>query len=174
MKPHPLEISKYNSMLEQFRSESDRGAAVLAGSWVENIIGIYLEHKMVDQSASHELFSSNGPLATFSQRISIGSAFGLISKNTADTLNYIRKIRNHFAHYPLEASFDERPVSEWAQHLMKLLEEQLNSYTGMNSREGNKNETLKLKYSCRDVYLLSCGLFSTLSLSEMKDKKKGT
>ena len=172
MKPHSLEISEYNLMVEQFRSESDRGAAVLAGSWVENVLGTYLEHNMVDQSKTHELFSSNGPLATFSQRISIGKAFGILSKNTADTLNYIREIRNHFAHHPLDASFDKSPVSEWVQHLMMLLEEQLNSYRGRNSCEGSSNETLALKYSRRDVYLLSCGLFSTFSLSEMNDAKK--
>jgi len=159
-------------MVEQYRSESDRGAAVLAGSWVENVLGIYLEYSMVDQSSSHELFSSNGPLATFSQRISIGRAFGILSKNTADTLNYIRKIRNYFAHHPLDASFDESPVCEWVQHLMKLLEEQLNSYSSTNSFEDDNNETLKLKYSRRDVYLLSCALFSTFSLSEMNDAKK--
>lgn len=155
MKPKDLNLEDYNSMVEVFHSESDRGAAVLAGSYAENVLGKYLENKCKDNSKVEDLFWSNGPLSTFSQRILISEAFGFVSKNTADTLNYVRKIRNHFAHHPLEASFETSPIREWAEALRRLLE----------LREDQ--EEIRVEMTGRNVYLLCCGYFSASSHVQM-------
>ena len=155
MKPKDLKLINYNSMVEAFHSESDRGAAVLAGSYAENVLGKYLACNCTDRSKEDDLFGSNGPLSTFSQRILISEAFGLISKNTAETLNYIRKVRNHFAHHPLDASFESSPVREWIEVLRGLIE----------LREDQ--EEIRSEMTNRNVYLICCGYFSASIHVEM-------
>lgn len=158
MKPKDLKLINYNSMVEAFHSESDRGAAVLAGSYAENVLGKYLAYKCTDKSKEEDLFGSNGPLSTFSQRILISESFGLISKNTAETLNYIRKVRNHFAHHPLDASFGSSPVREWIEVLRGLIE----------LREDQ--EETRSEMTNRNVYLICCGFFSASTHVKMGDR----
>jgi DNA-binding MltR family transcriptional regulator len=97
-----------------FQEESDRGAAVLAGSYAENVLGLYLQTFMVDRSAKlvDRMFGSNGSLSTFSQRIDFAQAFGHLTAEDCADLHLVRKIRNHFAHHPKEASFSKAPVKD--------------------------------------------------------------
>ncbi|MGH8510875.1 MAG: hypothetical protein ACREU8_05700 [Gammaproteobacteria bacterium] len=60
----------------------------------------------MDPKVADDLFGAMGPLASFRQRIAVAYAFGFLSKEDYDNLNLVRRIRNHFAHHPLEASFD--------------------------------------------------------------------
>lgn len=144
MKPKDIQFDHHNDMAQRFHLESDRGAAVLAGSYVENVIGKFLGHKMKDKSVANELFDSNGPLSTFSQRILIAHAFGFLSSSTCASLNYIKKIRNHFAHHPFDASFDLSPVKDWGDELIKLVP----------LREGQ--EETRDEFTRRNAYLISC------------------
>jgi len=59
-----------------FLQETDRGAAVLAGSYAENLLGLYLQSFMVDKSVAEKMFGAHGSLATFSQRIDFAQGFG--------------------------------------------------------------------------------------------------
>jgi hypothetical protein len=45
MKPRQLKLEDYDLMVVLFHSESDRGAAVLAGYYVENVLGMYLRFR---------------------------------------------------------------------------------------------------------------------------------
>lgn len=117
MKPIDVDITDYHEMVEMFHSESDRGAVVLAGSYIENYLGIYLASKMTDKSLENEIFGANGPLSTFSQRIDFSQDFGLLTKEQCGELRLIKKIRNHFAHHPKSASFSDEKVKNWVASL---------------------------------------------------------
>lgn len=117
MKPIDVTPADYSQMLDLFKGETDRGAAVLAGSYVENFLGIFLQACMVDASLSDRIFGSSGSLSTFSQRVDFAQAFGFLPKPLCADLHLIRKIRNHFAHHPKEASFKSSPVREWVASL---------------------------------------------------------
>ncbi len=123
--PHELELAHWNVMMDSFDVESDRGGAVLAGSFTENYLGLYLEELLVNKRVSKDLFSSMGPLASFSQRISIAYGFGFITEEHYSDLQIVRRIRNHFAHHPLEASFASKEVVALADRLstVKVAEE---------------------------------------------------
>lgn len=107
----------YTDMFELFRGETDRGAAVLAGSYVENFLGLFLQACMADRSLSDRIFGTNGPLSTFSQRIDFAQAFGFLPQPLCVDLHLIRRIRNHFAHHPKSASFKAAPVRDWVASL---------------------------------------------------------
>jgi DNA-binding MltR family transcriptional regulator len=58
------------------------------------------------------LFSSdgNGPICTFSAKIKLSHALGIISSETKIQIDAVRFIRNHFAHHKDKSSFDDASV----------------------------------------------------------------
>ncbi|MCW8830681.1 MAG: MltR family transcriptional regulator [Gammaproteobacteria bacterium] len=117
MKPVELNINDYHDVIKTFHKETDRAAAVLAGSLIENFLASYLRSGMVDDKIVDELFVGFGPLADFKKRIETAYAFGFIEKQVHRDLTLIAKIRNHFAHHPLTTSFEMSPVSNWCLEL---------------------------------------------------------
>jgi DNA-binding MltR family transcriptional regulator len=99
-----------------------------------------------------------GPLSSFSQRIAIAYAFGLIPKQRYRDFELIRKIRNHFAHHPMDTTFATAEVQKLAAGLsmMDTASEQKESRPG---------------YRARIAYLLTCGI-SCGSLLDAMEKAK--
>jgi hypothetical protein len=147
--PPPLSAdpSALDSAIESLSQESDRGAAVLAGSMVENWLGLLLrDHcaRFVNKATSDELFGHSGPISTFSQRSLIAVAFGLISKRDFQELKRIRVIRNHFAHHPVGATFIDEKIRKDVEAL------RLFAFAVMN-------DELIRQGPGRMAYLVSCG-----------------
>jgi DNA-binding MltR family transcriptional regulator len=67
-----------------------------------------------------KLFDGTGSLATFSSRIDLALAIGLISEESHRALHLIRKIRNDFAHQYGERSFHDQDVSARCRELIPL------------------------------------------------------
>jgi hypothetical protein len=108
MKPTKVNILDYQKIVESYHGESDRAAALLAGSFVEHYLAEYLKTCcLVSDPDIDELFHGFGPMATFAQRISIAYAIGAIDTGMRDDLRAIKDIRNHFAHHPTEAKFTD-------------------------------------------------------------------
>lgn len=121
MKHIDLTILDYNRIVDSFHSESDRAAAVLAGSFLEHFLSKFLRSliiKEMPEKEINELFESAGPFSDFKQRYEVAYAFGLIPSDVRNDIKYIAKIRNHFAHHPLDAKFDSQPVSDFCAQLM--------------------------------------------------------
>ena len=155
MKPIDVTLTDYQLMVALFENESDRGAAVLAGSYVENHLGLYLRSKVIDPSVADRIFSSEGPLSTFSQRIDLAYAFGFISKEQWSDLHLIKKIRNYFAHHPKEASFDAKPVADWIGNLIAT-----------RIKATMPDGTKRILGDARFRYLTSAGMFVVLTTPE--------
>lgn len=80
-----------------------------------------LQTAMIDHPKIADLFDdSNGPLSTFAAQIRCAWAFGLIDDDLKNDLDYIRKIRNRFAHENERKWFSTSPVREWLQDLSAL------------------------------------------------------
>jgi len=120
---------------------SGRGAAVLTGSLIEHYLAKFIQHHMIEHDGLDILFKGFGPLSTFSNRIECAFAFGFITLQQKNTLNFIRKVRNHFAHTPSEANFDKQPVSDWCECIAKekILPsgaiENIKNYSNMSNRD---------------------------------------
>ncbi|MHB1312858.1 MAG: MltR family transcriptional regulator [Gemmatimonadaceae bacterium] len=81
-----------------FRTESDRACAVLARALLEEHLRVLIASVVVAGTDVRELFDGQAPLATFSARIRLAAALGLLSHDEAADLNAIREIGNDFAH----------------------------------------------------------------------------
>lgn len=112
-----LSLVNYNKVVESFHSETDRAAAVLAASFVECFLEKLLKWFMRDDSLTDDLFVGHGPLSTFSARSDCAFTFKIIDETLHRDLKFIRKIRNHFAHHPSDATFNESPVTDFCREL---------------------------------------------------------
>jgi DNA-binding MltR family transcriptional regulator len=99
-------------------AETDRGCALHAASYLDNELGVMLAAYFIDdKKAAAELLDGTGGLATFSARIAIAFALGLISNNARKDLTLIRKIRNDFGHNPQQIGFDYEPIANRCREL---------------------------------------------------------
>jgi DNA-binding MltR family transcriptional regulator len=99
-------LNQYRPLLDTFHAESDRGAILVASSILENALEQLFRSVLVDEVADAlKLFKAEGPLATFSARINMSRAFGLIPEVIARQLNLVRHIRNTCAHSPETVTF---------------------------------------------------------------------
>jgi DNA-binding MltR family transcriptional regulator len=115
------EIAKFDSesmdamaaFLAEFQNESDRAAAVLGRAYLDNRLGVLLREKFVGAPKFVEdLFHGQGGLSSFSAKISITYAIGLISKQAADDLHIVREIGNRFAHKLHGLSFETPGIAD--------------------------------------------------------------
>ena len=91
--------------------ESDRGCIVAAGqamnSYLEDILRFILARNThVKKEAVDPLFDALGPLASFSARIKLAYALGLLERKIYLDLNRVRKIRNISAHSIAGVNFE--------------------------------------------------------------------
>jgi hypothetical protein len=96
-----------------FRKESDRACAVLGRALLEDHVRRLLVAALVPATNLRDLFEGQAPLATFSSRIRLAEALGLLAHDEATDLNIIRDIGNDFAHgLDHSMSFDEQSIRE--------------------------------------------------------------
>lgn len=76
------------------------GRVIVRTTLMERVLEMLLEGKMVNlkNDVRDKLFTGYGPLASFSAKIDMTFALGLIGAEQRKTLNHVRHIRNAFAH----------------------------------------------------------------------------
>jgi hypothetical protein len=145
-KPQTVGLGDWNQMVGHFHGESDRGAAILAGSFAEHALGTFLIDRVANTGLAEKLFGPVGPLSSFSQRIAVAYAFGQITERQYKDFEAIRQARNHFAHHPLDASFASQEVKK---HVAKT-----SMYNDKEAMEQHKDGGRMH----RIAYLLTCGI----------------
>ena len=109
---------KAMSLLDSLSKESDRGLALLATAYIDKameelLVAFFLNDKKICKS----IFEGYSPLATFSSKIDISFLCGLIPVKAKQDLHLIRKIRNEFAHYPSEITFESAKIDKLCNQL---------------------------------------------------------
>ena len=84
--------SEYAEFSEHYEGESDRAVVLLASSYLDEILERLLSKRLVPCKRTRALFSGYAPLATFSARIDIAFAVGIIPDHLARDLHIIRKL----------------------------------------------------------------------------------
>jgi hypothetical protein len=103
-------LAFYDELDREMERASDRGAAIIAASGLELLLDRLLEASLVSGT-----FPSK-ELSTFSAKVWLCHALGLLSEDEARDLDLIRKIRNSFAH-DIDASLDTGPSSSRCREL---------------------------------------------------------
>jgi hypothetical protein len=105
----------YRLDLEQ---NANRADAITWACDIEQALQGLLRTAMIDDPEVSNLFDdSDGPLSSFAAQVKLAWATGLIDSELRRDLDYVRKIRNRFAHESEQKSFSTSPVREWFQQL---------------------------------------------------------
>jgi len=114
---------KENIDLEKFwvslKNESDRGVVLISFELIHNFLTNLFEKYLILNSELRKtiLESPLAPLNTFSNKSKMAYSLGLIDKKHYNNLEYLRKIRNKFAHRIFDASFDDAKIIGWCKKL---------------------------------------------------------
>ena len=115
-----LKIDLFSKFLNIFQNESDRGAAILAASMLDQKLKTILGEFLIDCKATKLLLEGfNAPIGSLSSRENLAFSLGLISEYEYNDCETIRKIRNEFAHkFDLEFAFSDKKVSSLCNNLI--------------------------------------------------------
>ncbi|MBK3735243.1 transcriptional regulator [Azospirillum brasilense] len=113
---HP-HLKSFSEFLVEFNKESDRGMALIATAFIDNILKETIASFLIEGAAGTSLLDGfNAPLGSFSTRIVAAEAMGLISEQEAKEANRLRKIRNIFAH-GVHVSFTDDNIRDMCANL---------------------------------------------------------
>lgn len=111
-------LERITSVTEEFKSSTDRATAIVAGAFLDDILGSVLQAFMlIDPGSDTALFANNGPLSTFSAKITLAYRLGIISEGERSDLETVRKIRNRFAHEVNLNSFSDQSTRDLCRNL---------------------------------------------------------
>ena len=128
------------------RHESDRGTIILAATVVDDALTAALKQKLahLERKEIGALFDiEGGLLATFSNRIKIAQAFGMIDRGTRQLLDLIRVMRNSAAHARQAINFDTK--------------EMRGALVSMMPNEVKIDAAEWPAHQARDIFCLLCG-----------------
>ena len=117
----PSEFIELSKFAKEFQAESDRGAALVAASLLDERLKDILQAFFADVPQSQELLEGfNAPLGTFSARINAAYSLGLLQENEYGECNIVRRIRNEFGHKWKDVSFDSPSIKKLCDSLPRL------------------------------------------------------
>jgi len=126
---------------QELSAESDRGCALVAAAYLDKELEVALRLFFVERIAD-AMFEFNGPAGTFSAKILLAHANGLIADEVRASLDLLRKIRNDFAHLEISVSFESESVRSRIGAIAQHLDEGPNSLS--NSRDVFIDAVVKL------------------------------
>ncbi|MGM4963865.1 MltR family transcriptional regulator [Tardiphaga sp. 1201_B9_N1_1] len=109
--PPPADVKL---IFDRLHTESDRSVALVGASLLETALERLIKHSLArsDPDLMNQLFQQRGPLADFYSKITVASAFGVISANLASDLGIVRNVRNVFAHATTNLSFSTPEITK--------------------------------------------------------------
>jgi len=92
--------------------ETDRGCALTAAAYLDEMLTSLLTEYFVDhRKIVEQFFAPAGPLSSFSAKIDMSFALGLLSADARSSLHVLRRIRNDFAHVAAGVTFRDDAVA---------------------------------------------------------------
>lgn len=125
---------EFDEAVNEFQTGSDRVAAIMGVTLIENLLLDAIESRLDDASDRSALFYESGaPFGTFKAKIVAAKALGIVNKEMAHDLDIIRDIRNQFAHSMLSLDFQN-------EHIARAMGKIKGVYKYTESSEPNHSE----------------------------------
>ena len=96
-------------IIEEICQRPMRSSIITAAALMDSMLEKVLDNYLVRDANREDIFSFQGCLCTFSAKINMAYALGLISKDLCDDMHLFRKMRNDCAH---EFILDEKITSK--------------------------------------------------------------
>jgi DNA-binding MltR family transcriptional regulator len=134
-------ILEYESDPKDGHTFNDRAIALTLTAQLEQFLESAISsHFEIDENEGRKLFDDNvdGPLSTLSRKIAIGYALGVYGSNMKTDLNFIRQIRNAFAHSKKHLDFDTPEIRAILNHINLAHSSQFRSLSGNTTTSPRK------------------------------------
>jgi hypothetical protein len=110
------------SVTDEIERQSDRGAGIIAGAFVEDFLKDALRSRLRLTEAHEEktfsdLFGRTRPLSSFSAKIDLGFLLGIYRAEIHQDLHRIRRIRNEFSHEREPLDFSRQKIVDHCRAL---------------------------------------------------------
>lgn len=103
--------------LFDYNEASDRAVAIVGPAFLDALLTETLTNFLVeDKKEVHKLLRPDGPLGTYSNRVTACNCLGLTGEIVTADLRLVGKIRNRFAHH-LRATFADPQIQSWCRKL---------------------------------------------------------
>lgn len=114
---YPLEC--FEAINKALADESDRARVLLVAGWIDEFLKVKLmnEYSKGNSRAREQLFSANGPFATFSGKVNAAFCAGWIDQDVYHDIEIIRKLRNECAHSINPVSLEDEKFREMVEKL---------------------------------------------------------
>lgn len=114
----PEDIEYFSRFLQEFQSETDRGAALVGAALIDTRLECLLcSHLISDEIAGELVVGNSAPLGTFSARIKMAYALCLITELEFKECEIVRRVRNEFAHSVHGLTFGSQKPAALCQNL---------------------------------------------------------
>ena len=138
-----------DTLVEAIAKETERGQALIACTFIENLLEECLRAKFCRESISPEfqndkLLSDRGLFGSLWAKATACRVFGLIKVSEYEALEAVRKIRNAFAHSDLAIRMDNQEICGHVEVLKKYLED---CETRIRDEQGNNIALWRLALS---------------------------
>lgn len=111
------EHRKSYELFRDIADESPRGMVLVIAAELDRMLLVAIKGLLIDGAGLKALDQDNqGPISTFSARINLAHALGIIDDTEHRDLNLIRKVRNDFAH-SVSASLSDLSISNRIREL---------------------------------------------------------
>ncbi len=96
----PGEMQKHlETVTTLLKNESGRGAILVGVAYLEEVLAEVIAAHVRVHDWDKELFTMDGPVGTFSAKIKMAGALGMVTPEEAKTLDALREVRNSAAHF---------------------------------------------------------------------------
>lgn len=99
-------IDRVTKGLDYLENESDRGVILIIGAMLDELLAELLQNVLDPSVADKLLKGSTAPLGSFSARVKISKAIGIIDDQDYKDIETIRRVRNAAAHFDSKQGFD--------------------------------------------------------------------
>lgn len=96
--PLEPELRDFSEFLQVLNRESDRGAALLSASMLDEKVLELLNTFLIEGDVANNLLRTNGPVGTFAARVDMAYALGLLEEEERAEITLVRRIRNPMGH----------------------------------------------------------------------------
>lgn len=149
---HP-HLKEFSAFLPELNRESDRGLALVATSFIDELFRRTLLAFLVEGDTSASLVEGfNAPLGSFATRSAAAFALGLISERERKEADTLRKVRNRFAHH-VHVSFEDSSIRDLCMNLQMAAQDYGDVVVGSRGRFSSSSVSLIMNLTNRPHYV---------------------
>jgi hypothetical protein len=111
-KLYAMHLDCFKAFNKALAKESDRARLIIIAAWIDHFLKVKLMNEFSKGNAKsrNDLFSTNGPFATFSAKLNAVFCAGWIDADVYHDVQIIRKLRNEYSHTIEAISLNDKRI----------------------------------------------------------------